>query len=544
MKIDLHALSGARVTVMGLGIHGGGLASARFFAGRGARVTVTDLRSQRVLAEAMDQLREYDVRYVLERHEEEDFSGADLVIKNPAVAPSSPFLQRAREHVVPVETDLSVFFALARNPILAVTGSKGKSTTASAIAFVLSRVHAGTRLGGNITVSPLSFLDELSPDAPVVLELSSWQLGDLTGRGILKPAVSAFTVILPDHLDKYAGMADYVKDKKAIFLEQDPGQKAVFNLDDPWQRAFPSETRAAPFFFRDQSVSLVQFRCQDTRQDIAANKAAQTGQEPHPARQLPSQFARPEDLQTVVGRLKGIMGKGFNGDSAEQVMHDRIAHHHDVLQLSRPGLVRGEQILDQVADLLANDRFQPGLAAGNRKIYAAHDIRPMLGLGVEGGAHGEDIPRPQIHKLRDQGSRAEVHRDAQPIPGREGQLRLVTENGRFPLGQFQLEIALCRSAAGQAPTSVDLGWGEQPLVVVRHWQGTMEDLNPAAFAPPPSATGKLHPLRKQHVLERRAARDRQRRSHREELDLDALGHFRVAQAFCRGYLELVPKTPV
>jgi len=249
LKIDLHALSGARVTVMGLGIHGGGLASARFFARRGARVTVTDLRSERILAEAMEQLREFDVRFILERHEETDFSGADLVIKNPAVAPSSPFLQSAREHGVPIETDLSVFFSLTRNPILAVTGSKGKSTTASAIAFVLSRVQPGTRLGGNITVSPLSFLDELPPDAPVVLELSSWQLGDLKGRGILKPAVSAFTVILPDHLDKYAGMTDYVEDKKAIFQEQDPEQKAVFNFDDPWQRTFPGETRAAPFFF-------------------------------------------------------------------------------------------------------------------------------------------------------------------------------------------------------------------------------------------------------------------------------------------------------
>ncbi len=197
----------------------------------------------------MDQLREFAVRYVLERHEEADFSGADLVVKNPAVSPSSPFLRKAREHGVPIETDLSVFFSLTRNPVLAVTGSKGKSTTASAIAFVLSRTHPGTRLGGNITVSPLSFLDELPPDAPVVLELSSWQLGDLKGRGILKPAVSAFTVILPDHLDKYAGMADYVEDKKAIFMEQDPGQRAVFNLDDPWQRAFPGETRAAPFFF-------------------------------------------------------------------------------------------------------------------------------------------------------------------------------------------------------------------------------------------------------------------------------------------------------
>ena len=240
---------------MGLGIHGGGLASARFFARRGARVTVTDLRSERILAPAMDQLREFDVRYVLERHEEADFSGADMVIKNPGVAPSSPFLQHAREHGVPIETDLSVFFSLTRNPVLAVTGSKGKSTTASAIAFVLSHVHPGARLGGNITVSPLSFLDELPPDAPVVLELSSWQLGDLKGRGILRPAVSAFTVILPDHLDKYAGMADYVEDKKAIFREQGPEQKAVFNLDDPWQRTFPAETEAAPYFFSAQELS-------------------------------------------------------------------------------------------------------------------------------------------------------------------------------------------------------------------------------------------------------------------------------------------------
>jgi UDP-N-acetylmuramoylalanine--D-glutamate ligase len=243
------ALSGAKVTVMGLGIHGGGLASARFFARRGASVTVTDLRSADVLQPAMEQLQEYPVRYVLGRHDEDDFAHADLVIKNPAVAPTSPFLRSAREHGVAIETDLSVFFSLSRNPVIAVTGSKGKSTTASAIAFGLSQARPGTRLGGNITVSPLSFVDELEEGAPVVLELSSWQLGDLRGRGILKPAVSAFTVILPDHLDKYAGMAEYVADKKVIFQEQDPGQSAVFNLDDPWQSGFPGETRARPFSF-------------------------------------------------------------------------------------------------------------------------------------------------------------------------------------------------------------------------------------------------------------------------------------------------------
>ncbi len=243
-----------RVTVMGLGIHGGGLASALFFARRGARVTVTDLRSAEILREPIAQLREYSIRYVLEKHDEADFAGADIVIKNPAVPPSSPYLQVARGAGAAVETDLSVFLSLAKNPILAVTGSKGKSTTASAIAFGLARVFPQARLGGNITVSPLSFLDDLAPDAPVVLELSSWQLGDLKGRGILTPVVSAFTLILPDHLDKYAGMDDYVEDKTAIFREQGPAQQAIFNLDDPWQQGFPAQTRARPFFYSAQGL--------------------------------------------------------------------------------------------------------------------------------------------------------------------------------------------------------------------------------------------------------------------------------------------------
>ena len=243
-----------RVTVMGLGIHGGGLASALFFARRGARVTVTDLRSREILREPMERLGGYSIRYVLERHDEADFAGADLVIKNPAVPPSSPYLKVARDAGAAVETDLSVFLSLAGNPILAVTGSKGKSTTASAIAFGLARVFPGTRLGGNITVSPLSFLDDLAPEAPIVLELSSWQLGDLKGRGLLRPAVSAFTLILPDHLDKYAGMEEYVADKTAIFREQGPAQNAIFNLDDPWQERFPAQTRAQPFFYSARAL--------------------------------------------------------------------------------------------------------------------------------------------------------------------------------------------------------------------------------------------------------------------------------------------------
>ena len=238
-----------KVTVMGLGINGGGLASALFFARRAARVTVTDLRSREALESSIETLAGLPIRYVLGRHEERDFAEAELVIKNPAVSPSSVYLQAARVRGVRIETDLSIFLSMTANPVIAVTGSKGKSTTASAVHFCLTRVFPGARLGGNITVSPLSFMDDLGPRDPVVLELSSWQLADLAGRGLLKPAISAFTVILPDHLDKYPGMPEYVGDKKAIFREQGPEARAVFNLDDPWQRDFPSETAARCFFY-------------------------------------------------------------------------------------------------------------------------------------------------------------------------------------------------------------------------------------------------------------------------------------------------------
>lgn len=169
---------------MGLGLHGGGLNSALFFARQGANVTITDLKNADQLASSVTQLKDYPIRYVLGKHEPEDFTKADLVIKNPAVPDTSPFLQMAIKAGVPIETDLSIFLrenahrGANSSLIIAITGSKGKSTTSSAIFHGLKQLYPKARLGGNITISPLSFLDELTSGqgesaAPVVLELSS-----------------------------------------------------------------------------------------------------------------------------------------------------------------------------------------------------------------------------------------------------------------------------------------------------------------------------------------------------------------------------------
>jgi UDP-N-acetylmuramoylalanine--D-glutamate ligase len=246
--------SGIKALVMGLGLHGGGLESARYLAAHGAELTITDLRDEQALSPAIRQLEAAGVkaRYVLGRHDRDDFKNADMVIKNPGVRPDSPYLEMAAR----IETDISLFLASSPARLIAVTGSKGKSGTASAIHWVLNQARqpgflpgllAGKAcLGGNITVSPLTFLDALTAEDDVILELSSWQLGDLGGGSrvrsrLLKPRVAVITAIMPDHLDRYGTMDAYVADKRVIYQGQDKGDLTVA-ADDSWGQSFLAET--------------------------------------------------------------------------------------------------------------------------------------------------------------------------------------------------------------------------------------------------------------------------------------------------------------
>ena len=251
--------SGFKVLVMGLGLHGGGLQSARFLLKKGAELTVTDLRDEEILRpsietldEACRELGRAPVRYVLGKHEIEDFQKADMVVKNPGVKPDSPFLKAAKR----IETDISLFLMESKARLFAVTGSKGKSCTSAALHWILNKTKKTGRafLGGNITISPLSFPDDLSEGDDVVLELSSWQLGDLKGRlapddsPLLKPKAAVLTAIMPDHLDRYASMEEYVDDKRNIYRGQD-GSCVTVAGDCPWGKSFRSETRGRPLVY-------------------------------------------------------------------------------------------------------------------------------------------------------------------------------------------------------------------------------------------------------------------------------------------------------
>jgi UDP-N-acetylmuramoylalanine--D-glutamate ligase len=237
--------SGKKVVVMGLGLNGGGLESARFFLKRGADVPVTDLRDEKTLQPSIEQLGRGKVRYVLGKHEIEDFKKADIVIKNPGVKPDSPYLQAAKY----IETDISLFLAESPAKLFAVTGTKGKSGTASALYHILKNTDKNGKayLGGNITVSPLTFLDDLTENDNVVLELSSFQLGDLKDRPI-KPCAAVLTAIMSDHQDRYKSMEDYIDDKKYIYRGQDKNDITVAG-GDSWGKSFLAESKARPLVY-------------------------------------------------------------------------------------------------------------------------------------------------------------------------------------------------------------------------------------------------------------------------------------------------------
>ncbi len=244
--IDIKDIEGKKITIMGLGLHGGGVSSAAFFASSGAEVTVTDLGSEKELLPSIEKLKGFSIRYVLGKHENSDFSDSDMVIKNPAVPLNSPFLKLAKR----VETDISIFLYLNKRPLIAVTGSKGKSTTSSAIYHVLRKYYPGAKLGGNITVSPLTFIGDTSDSvSPVILELSSWQLADIGKKNILKPCISIITNIFPDHQNRYSNMEEYVTDKKIIYSCQTKGDSTICNYDDSYGKQFAEESRGDIFYF-------------------------------------------------------------------------------------------------------------------------------------------------------------------------------------------------------------------------------------------------------------------------------------------------------
>lgn len=247
---------------MGLGLHGGGMASAQWFFEHGAEVIVTDLKNEAALRDSIVVLnkntRAYRLahpekkfispEYVLGKHREEDFRTADLIIQNPGVPRESMYLSYAKESGVAIENEVTIFFLLTPDtPKIAVTGTRGKSTTAVLIYEMLKQKYPETLLlgvAGHGASHPfLSVVDRViqKEDAhtpiPCVMELSSWQL-ELFTTHKTRPDIAVITNMFEDHLNRYADFWHYRATKTALYAFQDAKDAVVLNYDNEHTRYF------------------------------------------------------------------------------------------------------------------------------------------------------------------------------------------------------------------------------------------------------------------------------------------------------------------
>jgi UDP-N-acetylmuramoylalanine--D-glutamate ligase len=249
MKSNL--LTGKKVVVQGLGRFGGGLDAAVFASSSDASdVIVTDLASADVLAAHVSALESLDnVTLRLGEHRREDFTGADVVIVNPAVRPDNEYISAARDGGAVITSQIGIFFQLCPCKIAAVTGSNGKSTTTSLTAHLLGGAleyqddlpYKNVILGGNIGNRPLlSELENLTDKDIAVLEISSFQAEQLardeTNGGPFAPQVCVITNLSPNHLDRHGTYENYCAAKESLFANQKSDVRSpalsVFNLED------------------------------------------------------------------------------------------------------------------------------------------------------------------------------------------------------------------------------------------------------------------------------------------------------------------------
>jgi UDP-N-acetylmuramoylalanine--D-glutamate ligase len=238
-----------KVLIMGLGLHGGGAGAARFFAKRGWRVLVTDLKRADELAPSIKALRKFSsIRYVFGRHRKKDFLEADLIIKGAGIAWDDPILRLARAKKIPVESDVGIFFELCPSPIIGITGSKGKSTTASLIFGMMRKKYRNVFLAGNIRKSVLDILPRITKKSFVVLELSSWQLED-AARHKKSPHIAVITNVLREHLNRYRNFAAYVRAKSMIVRFQKKDDWLIVPKHDRIARRISQSASSRVYFF-------------------------------------------------------------------------------------------------------------------------------------------------------------------------------------------------------------------------------------------------------------------------------------------------------
>jgi UDP-N-acetylmuramoylalanine--D-glutamate ligase len=234
-------VSGKQVVVVGAARSG--IAAAELLVRRGARVTLTDSRPS---FDAAPHLREAGVRLELGGHVSETLAAADLIVVSPGVPLEQPVFDAARASGVEVIGELELAFRWLRGRVIAITGTKGKSTTTTLIGRMLAAAGRHVLVGGNIGVPVSAQVEASTPESVHVIEASSFQLETTT---TFRPWVALWLNFADDHLDRHPDVASYAAAKARIFANQRANDWAVVNADDEVVMAQSAATAARRVMF-------------------------------------------------------------------------------------------------------------------------------------------------------------------------------------------------------------------------------------------------------------------------------------------------------
>jgi UDP-N-acetylmuramoylalanine--D-glutamate ligase len=237
-------LHGCKVTVVGLGLTGTALVP--FLSAHGAKVTVTDSREVSQLSAEIERIAPFSPLLNLGGHSDNAFINADLIVVSPGVPQTLPSLTAARKRGIKITGELELASRYLEKPMVAVTGSNGKSTTVELTAHLLKTGGISAYVAGNIGKPLVEYVMGDQQDQVIVVETSSFQLETVE---TFRPNWAVLLNISPDHLDRYPDLRTYAEAKAALFQAQQPKDMAILNLDDSLVYGFADRIKSRLHFF-------------------------------------------------------------------------------------------------------------------------------------------------------------------------------------------------------------------------------------------------------------------------------------------------------
>lgn len=234
--------TGKNVAVIGLGVSN--LALIKFLQAAGAKISGRDLKTREELGERFAELESLGIELILGREYLGGLNAFDIVMVSPGVPKDLPELVAVKQ-MGKQSSEISLVFQHSQAPIYGITGSSGKTTTTTLVGEMLKESGLKTYVGGNIGTPLINELVNMRPSDRVLLELSSFQLEDLTKS----PHGAIITNITENHLDFHHTLDNYIRAKEQIYRHQNPGDFLVLNYDDPLTRRMAREARGQVYFF-------------------------------------------------------------------------------------------------------------------------------------------------------------------------------------------------------------------------------------------------------------------------------------------------------